>query len=231
MALADGRAPIIATKETFMARITIIGGTGYAGSHIADEAATRGHAVTSWSRTSPEQPLDGVTYCTGSVTDGDTLTAAVEGADVVIVSLSPRGSMLGQVELVVANLANKLAGTATRLGVIGGAGSLQVAPGGPRLIDGDQFPDAFKAEAAELGRVLDQLRASEESLSWFFVSPAAGFGSYAPGERTGHYRVGGDVLLTDDEGHSDISGADLGIAIVDEIEQPAHHRRRFTVAY
>ncbi|HOQ52468.1 MAG TPA: NAD(P)H-binding protein [Micropruina sp.] len=214
-----------------MAHIVIIGGTGYAGSHIAAEAVARGHAVTSWSRSLPEQSLEGVSYRTGSVTDDATLSEAVDGADVVIETLSPRGSMLGQVEPVAAGLAKKLTGTKTRLGVIGGAGSLQVSPGGPRVMDGDQFPDAFKAEAAELGRVLDALRASDQGLDWFFVSPAAGFGAYAPGERTGHYRVGGDVLLVDEAGRSDISGADLAIAIVDEIERPAHHRRRFTVAY
>lgn len=214
-----------------MAHIVIIGGTGYAGSHIAAEAVARGHAVTSWSRKLPEQRLDGVDYRTGSVTDDATLTEAVAGADVVIETLSPRGSMLGQVEHVATSLAKKLTGTGTRLGVIGGAGSLLVSPGGPRVMDGDQFPDGFKAEAAELGRVLDGLRASDEDLDWFFVSPAAGFGAYAPGERTGHYRVGGDVLLADEAGHSDISGADLAVAIVDEIEQPRYRRARFTVAY
>ena len=99
------------------------------------------------------------------------------------------------------------------------------------LVDGDGFPDAFKAEALELTRVLTELRASDDSLDWFFLSPAANFGAYNPGERTGHYRVGGDVLLTDEQGTSAISGEDLAKAVVDEIEQPAHRRERFTVAY
>ena len=214
-----------------MAYITIIGGTGYAGGHIAAEAAARGHAVTSWSRTLPELPLDGVSYRAGSLLDDDILAEAVQGADVVIQTVSPRGSMLGEVRPLAARLADQLTGTGTRLGVIGGAGSLQVAPGGPTLLEGDGFPDAFKAEANELAGVLSDLRASAESLGWFYVSPAGGFGAYAPGERTGSYRVGGDVLLTDDQGGSNISGADFGLAIVDEAEQPAHHRQRFTVAY
>lgn len=214
-----------------MAQITIIGGTGYAGSHIAAEAAARGHAVTSWSRTAPEQPLDVVNYRTGSLLDEDTLAEAVQGADVVIQAVSPRGSMLGQVRPLAARLADKLIGTGVRLGVIGGAGSLQVAPDGPTLLEAGGFPDAFKAEATELAGVLSDLRASDQGLDWFFVSPAGGFGAYAPGERTGTYRVGGDVLLTDDQGGSNISGADFGLAIVDEIEQPAHRRQRFTVAY
>ena len=137
----------------------------------------------------------------------------------------------GEVEKVADALITRLTGTDTRLGVIGGAGSLQVAPGGPRLVDGDGFPDAFKAEALELTRVLTELRASDDSLDWFFLSPAANFGAYNPGERTGHYRVGGDVLLTDEQGTSAISGEDLAVAVVDEIEQPAHRRERFTVAY
>lgn len=79
--------------------------------------------------------------------------------------------------------------------------------------------------------VLEDLRSSSESLDWFFVSPAGGFGSHNPGEFRGEYRIGGDVLLTDADGNSDIGGADFGVAIVDEIEAPAHRRKRFTVAY
>ncbi|HLT68264.1 MAG TPA: NAD-dependent epimerase, partial [Microbacterium sp.] len=92
-------------------------------------------------------------------------------------------------------------------------------------------PDAFKTEAAEMAAVLDDLRASDASLDWFYVSPAAGFGAFAPGEKTGTFRVGGDVLLADADGNSFISGADFATAVVDEIEQPAHRRTRFSVAY
>ena len=75
------------------------------------------------------------------------------------------------------------------------------------------------------------LRADTSGADWFFVSPAAAFGSYNPGQPTGKYRVGGDILLTDESGKSEISGADYALAFVDEIEHPAHHRTRFTVAY
>jgi Putative NADH-flavin reductase len=98
-------------------------------------------------------------------------------------------------------------------------------------MDDPEFPEAFKAEAEEMSGVLKDLRATSEKLDWLFVSPAGGFGSYAPGEALGHYRVGGDVLLTDKDGNSFISGADLAMAVVDEIEKPQHHRARFTVAY
>ncbi len=82
-----------------------------------------------------------------------------------------------------------------------------------------------------MSRVLDDLRASPDSLDWFLVSPAATFGAHAPGVYRGEYRVGGDVLLTDDDGNSAISGADFGAAVVDEVVEPAHRRARFTVAY
>jgi putative NADH-flavin reductase len=118
-----------------------------------------------------------------------------------------------------------------RLGVIGGAGSLLVAEGGPKFVDTPEFPQEFAEEPRVLDAVLQDLRESDQDLDWFFLSPAAGFGSYAPGERTGSYRLGGDVLLTDENGESHISGADLAIALVDEIETPAHRRTRFTVAY
>lgn len=213
-----------------MARITILGGTGYAGAHLVREAAARGHQVTAWSRTAPVERVDGVTYEQGDALDPSFAGKAVAGADVVIEAMSPRGALAGGLRDVVAALAVAAQEAGVRLGVIGGAGSLQVAPGGPRLLDGD-FPEAFRAEALELTDVLDDLRRSPEALDWFFVSPAAGFGSYAPGERTGRYRVGGDVLLTDDAGRSELSGADLAVAILDEVERPAHRRARFTAAY
>ncbi|MEH0108817.1 NAD(P)H-binding protein [Tersicoccus sp. MR15.9] len=213
-----------------MSRITVIGGTGYAGAHLVAEAARRGHTVTSISRTVPDEQLDGVTYRAGSITD-DAVAAAAVDADTVLVTVSPRGAMAGQVAPAAENVARHAQQHGTRFGIIGGAGSLRVAPDGPLLMDTDDFPDAFKAEAVEMTDVLDWLREQDETLDWFFVSPAAGFGAYAPGEATGTYRTGGDVLLTDENGNSDLSGQDLAAAIVDEIERPVHHRQRFTVAY
>lgn len=214
-----------------MARITIIGGTGYAGALIVAEAASRGHEVTSISRALPDEKIDGVTYVEGSVTDADIRARAVQDADVVYSAISPRGDMEGRTRQALADLAGAAQQAGVRLGITGGAGSLLVAEGGPRLSDTDDFPDAFKTEAAEMAAVLDDLRASDASLDWFYVSPAAGFGAFAPGEKTGTFRVGGDVLLADADGNSFISGADFATAVVDEIEQPAHRRTRFSVAY
>lgn len=214
-----------------MARIKVLGGTGYAGGSIVREAARRGHQVTSYSRNAPAEPVEGVTYVTGDATDAALLQQVVADADVVIEALAPRGPLAGAVRGVVADLATAVQGTGTRLGVIGGAGSLHVAPGGPRVYDTEGFPAEYKPESLEMGAVLDDLRASDESVDWFYVSPAGGFGAFAPGEHTGTFRVGGDVLLVDADGQSAISGADFAQAFVDEIETPAHRRARFTVAY
>lgn len=213
-----------------MARITVIGGTGYAGGHIVREAAARGHEVTSVSRSLPAEQAEGVRYVTGSVLDDGTRVAAASESDVVIATVSPRGDMAGRVAPAYAELAEAARLKGARLGVVGGAGSLLVAEGGPRLVDTDEFPEAFRAEALEFADILDALRETPDDLDWFYLSPAAGFGAFAPGEATGRYRVGGDVLLTDDDGSSFISGADLAAALVDEIERPAHRRARFTVA-
>lgn len=214
-----------------MARIAVLGGTGYAGGHIVREAVARGHQVTSYSRNAPAEPVEGATYVTGSATEDGFVPSVLADADVVVESLAPRGPLEGRVRPIVTALAAAAPAAGVRLGVIGGAGSLQVAPGGPQLFTTPEFPDAFKAEALEMGGALDDLRETPDELDWFYVSPAAGFGSYAPGEATGSYRVGGDVLLADAEGTSFISGADLAVAIVDEIETPTHRRQRFTVAY
>lgn len=213
-----------------MSRIVVIGGTGYAGSHIAREAVNRGHEVTVVSRKTPDAPLDGVRYLQGSVVDLDGLGDVFDGADAVVSALSPRGDMEDAVIGALRALADRLAGTPTRLGVVGGAGGSLVAPGGPRLFDQD-FPEEYRHEAQVGIDSLELLQQSDERLDWFFIHPAEVFGPWAEGERTGRYRDGGDVLVRDADGNSTISGADFAIAVVDEIEQPKHRRGRFTVGY
>jgi putative NADH-flavin reductase len=214
-----------------MARISVFGGTGYAGSNIVAEAVKRGHTMTSVSRSLPEQRVDGVDYVTGSLLDPDTRAKALANADVVVVAVAPRGDMAGQVHPGITALAAEAERAGVRIGVIGGAGSLHVAEGGPRLFDTPDFPAEYKPESLEMAAALDDLRAAPESLDWFYLCPPAAFGGFAPGEARGTYRVADDLLLTDDEGNSFIGGADFGTAVVDEIEQPAHRRARFTVAY
>lgn len=214
-----------------MTQVVVLGGTGYAGSHIVAEAVKRGFSVTSWSRNLPEEKIDGVTYKTGDLLDSSILEGAVSGANVVVGALSPRGALDGKLREVYAAVAAAAQAAGVRFGVVGGAGSLRVSEGGPTVASGADFPDAFKSEAAQLAEVLEDLRASDEKLDWFYVSPAGTFGAYAPGEATGSYRVGGEVLLTDENGESFISGADFAQAFVDEIVTPAHKRVRFSVAH
>jgi putative NADH-flavin reductase len=214
-----------------MARISVFGGTGYAGSNLVAEAARRGHTVTSVSRHLPAQQVEGVDYLEGSLLDADTRAKVLTDADVVVVTVAPRGDMAGSVHPGITALAAEAKQAGVRIGVIGGAGALHVAPGGPLLFDTPDFPAEYRPESLEMAAALDDLRAAPESLDWFYLCPPAAFGGFAPGEARGTYRVGDDVLLTDAEGNSFIGGADFGAAIVDEIERPAHRRARFTVAY
>jgi putative NADH-flavin reductase len=220
-------------KEHFVARITVLGGTGYAGAAIAAEAARRGHQVTAVSRTAPAEPVEGVEYVTGSVRDAAVLDSVLAGRDVVISALSPRAGLEGQLEAVAAELATRLDGTGTRFGYVGGASSLLVEEGGPRLWDitREHVPDEVRPEIEAGLTVLDDLRATPETLDWFYVSPPEKFGAWEPAPATGRYRLGGEVLLRDEQGRSLISAADLAVAVVDEIEQPRHRRARFTVAH
>ena len=181
-----------------MSHVVIVGGTGYAGSHIAAEAVGRGHQVTSYSRSEPTDPIDGVDYRIGSLSDPDILSAVAHGA---------------------------------RLGIVGGAASSLVHEGGPLLLDSPDFNEDWKPEARAGLATLEALRESRDDLRWFFVSPAALFGSYAPGETTGAYRTGGDVLVTKPDGSSEISGTDFALAFVDEIDRAAHPNQRFTVGH
>ena len=213
-----------------MARIVVIGGTGYAGAHIAREAVNRGHDVVVISRSEPTDPISGVNYEQADVRDAAALAGPMAGADAVVSSLSPRGDMSDSVLGVLDNLIGDLTGTYTRLGVVGGADGSLVAPGGPRLFDQD-FPEEYKHEAKVGIDSLEMLEKSGEGLDWFFVHPAEVFGPWAEGERTGSYRDGGDVVVRDADGNSTISGADFAIAVIDEIEHPKHRRGRFTVGY
>ncbi len=213
-----------------MSRIAVIGGTGYAGSHIVTEAVNRGHTVLSVARTAPAERVAGVTYTEGTLLDVPGLVAEIQGAEVVIVTVPARGAMVGLLRPAVAELVAELQ-PGTRIGVIGGAGGSLAAPGGPRVIDLPSFTEEYKPEALEAIGILEDLQAGDPSVDWFYVHPAGGFGAWNPGERTGSYRDGGEVIVADAAGDSFISGADLGVAVIDEVESPKHSRERFTVGY
>lgn len=202
-------------------KIAIIGATGRVGSRLTDEALRRGHTVTALSRSASKLPArDGLTAEDVDATDSDALAAALAGHDVVISAV--RFQDLGAAQVVEPTMQ---AGV-QRLLVVGGAGSLYVSPD-TQLIDTPGFPEAYKAEAGAGRDFLKALR-TETELDWTLLSPSALF---EPGERTGKFRIGGDTLLADAEGKSRISMEDFAIAMLDEVERPAHSRQRFTVGY
>ncbi len=200
--------------------ITLIGASGRAGSCILKELTDRGHHVTAITR-HPEKvaKLPNVTSIQGDVSNKDALVSLLKGSDIVISAVHFTASdpqiLIGAV---------KAAGVKRYL-VVGGAGSLEVAPG-VKLIDTPDFPEAYKPEAGAGSAFLDLLR-KEKELDWTFLSPSSMF---VPGERTGKFRLGGDQLLTSEKGSS-ISFEDYAIAMADEIEKPKHRRQRFTVGY
>ncbi|MGE7992370.1 NAD(P)-dependent oxidoreductase [Pseudomonas sp. NPDC089554] len=204
-----------------MSKIAIIGATGRAGSQLLEEALRRGHEVLAIARNpSALQGRAGVTVKALDVNDGAALQAALSSVDAV---LSAAQFATLEPEAIIAPA--KHAGVG-RLLVVGGAGSL-LLPSGQRVIDSPDFPEEYKAEANGGVRFLEALR-QETGLDWSFLSPSAEF---FEGERTGQYRLGKDHLLIAEDGNSSISFADFAIAMLDELEQPAHSRQRFTVGY
>ena len=202
-------------------KIAVAGASGRAGSEITKELSRRGHTVTAIAR-NPEKiaSLPGVTAKKGDVLDQAGLAALWAGHDAAISSVHFLAS--DPAKLIGAAKDSKVG----RYLVVGGAGSLEVAPG-VRLVTTPNFPAQYKAEAEKGGAFLDLLR-QEKELNWTFLSPSALF---VEGERTGKFRLGTDQLLADADGKSWISFPDFAVALVDEIERPSHLRKRFTVGY
>ena len=201
--------------------IALIGVSGRVGSRLVAELLRRGHHVTGIARETGKlasQPH--LVLKQGDANQPAQLAPLLAGHDAVLSALKFATS---DAALLIA--AVKQAGV-YRLLVVGGAGSLEVAPG-RALLDTPDFPAAYRPEAEAGRRFLDTLR-TERALDWTFLSPAAEF---VPGERTGKFRLGGQQLLADANGRSWISMEDYAIAFVDELETPKHSRQRFTVGY
>jgi len=202
-------------------KVTVLGASGHAGSEITKELARRGHHVTGIARTPSRIPQgDNIQAIAGDVNHKEDLLPHLQGADAVVSALmfSDAGPDL-MLDLV------KTAGVKRYL-VVGGAGSLEVAPS-VRLVDTPEFPDEYKPEASVGVKFLERLK-QETELDWTFLSPSIFF---EDGPRTEKFRFGTDSPIFDADGKSSISFADYAIAMVDEIENPAHSRRRFTVGY
>ncbi|HEX6748855.1 MAG TPA: NAD(P)-dependent oxidoreductase [Longimicrobium sp.] len=211
-------------------KIAIFGAGGMIGQRVVREVLSRGHQVTAVARDpSRLSAPEGVAAVRGDATDAASVAGAVRGHDAVISSVGPSATTgtdvyVGSARALIAGL--RQAGV-KRLLVVGGAGSLEVAPG-VQLVDTPGFPAAWKPAALATRDALGVFRSEADGLDWTYLSPAA---LIEPGERTGRYRTGGDQLLTDAEGHSRISAEDFAIALVDELEQGKNVGRRMTAAY
>jgi uncharacterized protein len=193
--------------------IAHIGATGKVGGRILEELLRRGHTVSAISRHPAKVPTGAkVKAVQGDVDDPDELAALLKGHEAVI-SSAP----------FVPGTSPKLVDAIRKSGVkryiaVGGAGSLEVAPG-KLLKDSGLIPPEWLPAVNE---------GADGQLDWTFFSPAAFIG---PGERTGKFRLGGDQLITATDGKSSISYDDYAIALVDELERPQHIRKRFTIGY
>jgi len=204
-------------------KVALVGATGNVGTRLVKELVSRGHQVTALARSVDAiaaQP--GVTAKAVDASDAAALADALRGHDAVISAL--RFATSDADTLIKAVRASGV----KRYLVVGGAGTLTPPGSDKNLIDSGRIPEAWMPEVGGGARFLGKLKAEPEGLDWTFLSPSAMFG---PGERTGKFRLAKDELLTDADGKSHISYEDYAIALVDEIEQPAHIRQRFTVGY
>lgn len=210
-------------------KIALIGATGNIGKQIALEALRRGHAVTAITRRASDFPaeLAGVKTKIADSLDPAGLAEAVRGHDVLASAFGPAAGLatlvIDAARAIVA--AARTAGI-KRVVVVGGAGSLEVAPG-VQLVDTPSFPEMYKAYALAHRDALAVLQAATD-LEWTFFAPAAMIG---PGEKTGKFRIGAKQLISDPEGHSAISYGDYAEAFVSEIETAGHPQQILTVAY
>lgn len=211
-------------------KIALIGATGFVGSALLTELISRGHKVTALAR-SPEKysSQDRVSVVKADVLNSAEVANAVNGHDAVISAYNPGWGEADIYKLFLQGTRAVIEGTkqagVKRLLVVGGAGSLYVAPG-VQLVDTAEFPAAIKPGALAARDALNLIR-DENTLDWTFVSPPA---LLAPGARSGKFRIGGDQLLMDGDKPAGISVADLAVAIVDEIESGLKLKQRFTVA-
>lgn len=211
-------------------KIALIGGTGFVGSVVLAELLQRGHQVSALARHPDRYAAHpALTVVEADALDSARVAAALEGHDALVSAYNPgwqdphiRAHFLQGSDAIVAA---SRATPGLRLLMVGGAGSLYVAPG-VQLVDTEGFPAAYREGALAAREALERLR-RERTLDWTFVSPPA---LLAPGPRSGRYRLGGDELLMQGSEPAGISVADLAVAIVDELETPRHRQRRFTVA-
>ena len=216
-----------------MKKIVIIGATGYVGSAILKEALGRGHQVKAIVRDPSKLTLihPHLKVVGGSVTDTDFLSRELAKSDAVISAFNPGWSNPNIYEETLGGYGSILCAVRNsgvhRFLMVGGAGSLLVAPG-RQLMDEPDVPKKLLPGIRGMAKVYTDLLLPEKSVDWVFLSPAA---NMAPGERTGKFRLGKDELIVDESGDSNISVEDFAVAMIDELEQEKHHQERFTLGY
>ncbi|PMK04954.1 NAD(P)-dependent oxidoreductase [Vibrio sp. 10N.261.55.A7] len=211
-------------------KVAVLGASGWIGSHVANEAKSRGHQVSALVRDPSKIDDPDVNVFTVDLNKNiNDLVSALTDVDVLIASVGGRAA--GNHEIV-KNTAETLLEVLPKTKVerllwVGGAGSLEVAPG-VKLVTVPEFPEEYKAEALAQGEALEVFKQSDSPLNWTFVSPAA---EIFPGEKLGRYRVGQDELISDDSGASRISVSDYAVAMIDELESANNVKKRIGVAY
>lgn len=216
-----------------MKNVVLIGATGFVGSAILSELLERGHQVTAVVRDAKKvASQNGLTVVEGDVADVETMASIVKGKDVVISAYNPGWANPDIKRLTEENYPKIVAavkqGGVPRLLIVGGAGTLFVKPG-LRLMDTGLLPEEIMDGVRSLGAFYLEQLTQEKELDWVFFSPAGML--EADGARTGKFRLGKDELVVDAEGNSRISVQDYAVAMVDEMEKPAHHQERFTIGY
>lgn len=220
--------------ENHPMNIALIGGTGFVGTAVLEELLQRGHRVTALVRDPAKlSPRVGLTVVAADVQQPAQVAQAVVGHDAVVSAFNPGWSEPKLYELFQSGSRSILAGVkragVARILIVGGAGSLFVAPD-VQLVDTpafvDHVPPNIVPGALAARDLLSELR-GETELDWVFLSPPA---MLQPGPRSGAYRLGGEQLLMNGEQPAGITVSDLAVAIADEIGTPQHHRQRFTVA-
>jgi uncharacterized protein len=206
-------------------KVVLYGASGNAGSRILTEFQSRGHDVTAAVR-NPEKLPAGTNSVRDDLSNIDRIAEIITGSDAIVSAYMPPPDDTDQLVTVTGRLidAVRKAGN-PRLIVVGGAASLEVAPGVTVLSSG-HLPAPWIPIATSHAKALDLLKSSD--VPWTYFSPA---GFFEPGQRTGKFRLGKDRLIADDKGDSRISYEDYAIALVDELEHPANIRQRFTIGY
>ena len=219
-----------------MKNVVLIGATGFVGNALLDELLMRGHKVTAIVRnaTKVSQQNENLTVVTADATDPEVLAELAAGTDAIISAYNPGWANPNMYEDTLKYYPLILEGAkrsgVERLLIVGGAGSLFVAPG-KRLVDTGTLPESWLPGVTSLAKFYLETLTKEHDIDWVFLSPAANLGNLQKGTRTGKYRVGKDDLLVDANGNSFISVEDYAVAMIDELETPQHHQERFHVAY